>query len=66
MAFQLKRGMPDSGMYVDFLERLLIGRKKMLYLICDEGSIQGATKVRAFARTQGDRLRLFFLPPTTH
>ncbi len=64
MVFRLNRGRPDSGMAVDFLERLLMGRNKGLCLICNEDSILGAGRVRAFARTQGERLQLFYLPPT--
>jgi len=64
MRFMIKeKGGVGASVFIEFLKRLLVGAKRPIFLIVDNGSAHRAKKTKAFVETLGGKLRLFFLPP---
>src|ERR1035437_6672245 len=64
MRFMIKQqGGVNAAVFIEFLKRLLVGAKRPIFLIVDNGSAHRAKKTKAFVETLGDKLKLFFLPP---
>jgi len=64
MRFMIKeKGGVNADVFIEFLKRLLVGAKRPIYLIVDNGSAHRAKKTRTFVESQNGRLMLFFLPP---
>lgn len=50
-------------MFIEFLKRLIVGAKRVIYLIVDRGPAHVAKKTKAFVESLNGSLRLFYLPP---
>jgi transposase len=64
MRFMIKQtGGVNAAVFIEFLKRLLIGAKRVIFLVVDRGPAHIAKKTRAFVDRLNGRLRLFYLPP---
>jgi len=64
MRFMIKeKGGVNASVFIEFLNRLMIGSKNKIFLIVDRGPAHVAEKTKAFVADLGGRLRLFYLPP---
>jgi len=64
MRFMVKeKGGVNADVFIDFLKRLVVGAKDMIFLIVDRGPAHRAKRTKAFVETISDKLRLFYLPP---
>lgn len=64
MRFMIKeKGGVGASVFIEFLKRLLVGAKRPVFLIVDNGSAHRAKITKAFVETLGGKLKLFFLPP---
>jgi len=64
MRFMIKeKGGVNAGVFIEFLRRLMVGRKRKIFLIVDRGPAHIAKKTKAFVAGLGGALRLFYLPP---
>jgi transposase len=61
--FMLNEGTVTAGVFVEFLQRLLIGMDKPVFLVVDGHPVHKSRVVRDFVEKQNGRLKLFFLPP---
>jgi transposase len=61
--FMVVSGRVNAGRFIAFIKRLLVGARRMVFLIVDGHPVHKARCVRRFAETVKDRFRLFFLPP---
>jgi len=52
-----------TPLFLEFLKRLLHGRRRNIFLIVDGHPSHRSKKVQAYLKTVSNRLRLFFLPP---
>ena len=59
----LEKGSVNADVFIEFLKRLIMGAKRIIYLIVDRGSAHRAKKTMAFVKSLGGKLQLFFLPP---
>src|SRR5450432_12045 len=63
MRFMIKeKGGVNSDVFIEFLNRLLVGAKRPVFLIVDRGPAHISKKTKAFVATLGSRLKLFYLP----
>jgi transposase len=53
----------NSAVFIAFLEHLLIGAKRPVFLMVDGGSAHRSKMTKAFVAAQKGRLRLFYRPP---
>jgi len=53
------KGGVNSGVFIEFLKRLLVGAKRPVFLIVDRGPAHISKKTKAFVATLGSRLKLF-------
>ena len=58
-----EKGGVNSGVFIEFLQRLMVGARQTIFLIVDRGPAHRSKKTRAFVETLGGKLRLFYLPP---
>jgi transposase len=64
MRFMIKeKGGVNSAVFIDFLKRLLVGARRPIFLIVDQGPAHISKTTKAFIATLGTRLKLFYLPP---
>ena len=63
MKFMVIKGRFNAGVFIDFIKRLIEGKKNPVILIVDGHPAHKAKKVKAFLRTISDKFRMFFLPP---
>lgn len=64
MRFMVKdKGGVNADVFIEFLQRLLVGATRTIFLIVDRGPAHRAKKTKAFVATLGGKLRLFYLPP---
>jgi len=56
-------GRVNAEVFIDFLQRLIYGLRRPVYLIVDGHPTHKAVKVRRFLKTVEHRLQIFFLPP---
>ena len=64
MRFMIKeKGGVNSGVFIEFLQRLLVGAQRTIFLIVDRGPAHRSKKTREFVETLGGKLKLFYLPP---
>ena len=61
--FMTVEGRMNAEKFIHFLERLLQGAERPIFLIVDRHPSHRAKKVLQFVRRTSGRLRLFFLPP---
>lgn len=63
MRFMTFKGGMNAGRFIEFLDRLLVGRDRPIFLIVDGHPVHRSKKVREHVESLGGKLRLFFLPP---
>lgn len=63
MHFAVVEGRVTAEVFVEYLRRLIHGRRRPVFLIVDGHPTHKSVMVRKFVETVSDRLRLFFLPP---
>lgn len=63
MHFAVVEGKVTAEVFVEYLRRLIHGRRRPIFLIVDGHPTHKAVMVRRFIETVQDRLRLYFLPP---
>lgn len=63
MRFMVTEGGVNSGVFIKFLKKLIIGAKKKIFLIVDNGPAHISKKTKAYVESISDKLELFFLPP---
>jgi transposase len=61
--FMVHEGTVNAAVFKRFLQRLLIGAQRPIYLVVDGHPTHKAKLVRSFVESTGGRLKLFFLPP---
>lgn len=61
--FAVVEGRVTAEVFVEYLKRLIHGRKHPVFLIVDGHPTHKSVMVRKFVESVGTRLRLFFLPP---
>ena len=62
MRFMLTEERVNNALYLEFLQRLLQGVKKPIFLILDGHPVHRSKAVKEFATSTGGQLRLFYLP----
>jgi len=63
LRFMVVRGGVNAAVFIRFLDRLMIGQRRPVFLIVDGHPSHRAKRVRQHVAALGGRLRLFFLPP---
>jgi transposase len=63
MRFMVVKGRMSAAAFCRFLERLLYGARRPIYLIVDGHPAHRAAQVKRFVAATNGRLRLFCLPP---
>jgi transposase len=63
MRFMMREGSVNAAVFIEFLKRLLVGATQKIILIVDRGSAHVAKKTKAFVKSLGGALRLYYLPP---
>jgi transposase len=63
MRFMVREGGVNSGVFIEFLKRLVSGAKKKIFLIVDGGSAHKSKVTKAFVESISTKLELFILPP---
>ncbi len=64
MRFMVKdKGGVNAAVFIEFLQRLLVGATQPIFLIVDRGPAHRSKKTTAFVETLGSKLKLFYLPP---
>lgn len=61
--FAVVEGRVTAEVFVEYLRRLIRGRRKPVFLIVDGHPTHKSVMVRKFVESVAGRLRLFFLPP---
>jgi len=61
--FMLVEGTVNAETFKRFLERLIVGHTKKIFLIVDGHPTHKAKLVKSFVEQHSDRIELFFLPP---
>jgi transposase len=61
--FAVVAGRVTAEVFVEYLKRLIHGRRRPVFLIVDGHPTHKAAMVRTFVESISPRLRLFFLPP---
>jgi transposase len=63
LRFMCREGRLTASTFIEFLERLLINQHAPIFLVVDGHPVHRSVAVKRFVAEQGDRLRLFHLPP---
>lgn len=63
MRFMVTTKSVNADVFVEFLKRLMKNAKTPIYLIVDGHPTHRARKTTKYVESQGDKLKLFFLPP---
>lgn len=63
LRFMLVDGTVDATVFCTFLNRLMKGRRRPVFLILDNASIHRSATVKEHVQSFKGKLRLFFLPP---
>lgn len=61
--FMTVEGTVNGAVFCQFLERLIVGQTRKVFLIVDGHPSHKAKVVKSFVEARADRLELFFLPP---
>lgn len=62
MSYSIKDGTINGGRYIEFLEELILNRKRPLILFVDHATFHHSKLVRDYVGAHRDQLRIFFLP----
>ena len=57
------RGRVNAVEFIDFMERLIHGVERKVFLLVDGHPVHKARKVKRFVESHNERLQLFYLPP---
>lgn len=63
LRFMVVRGGVGARVFIEFLKRLMQGRRRAVFLIVDGHPAHRSKSVRSHVDSLGGRLKLFFLPP---
>lgn len=63
MRFMVVEGGVNSKVFIQFLKRLMIGMKRKIFLIVDNGSSHKSKETKKFLASHKDSLEIFYLPP---
>lgn len=63
MRFMTLKGRMTADRFIEFLNRLMKGAKRPIFVIVDGHPTHRAVKVKKFVAATNGKLRLFFLPP---
>ena len=63
MRFMVVDGGVNSGVFIQFLKRLISGAKRKIFLIVDNGSARKSKKTKEFIASISDKLEIFYLSP---
>lgn len=63
LRFMVVRGGVGAGVFIEFLKRLVHGRRRPIFLIVDGHPSHRSRKVKAHVESLQGRIRLFSLPP---
>ena len=64
MRFMIKeKGGVNAEVFIEFLNRLMVGVKNKIFLIVDRGPAHIAKKTKEFVASLDGALQLFYLPP---
>jgi transposase len=63
LRFMLAEGCVDAATFCTFLDRLMKGRRRPIFLILDNASIHRSKVVKEHVASYEGKLRLYFLPP---
>ena len=58
-----EKGGVNSDVFIEFLERLMVGAKRKIFLVLDRGPAHISKKTKAFVATLKGKLQIFYLPP---
>jgi transposase len=62
MEYEITQGHIDSETYIDFLDKVLSGRRRPLIVLVDRVAFHHSKKVRAYVRENRAKIRVYFLP----
>ena len=62
MSYSIKDGTINGERYIEFLDELIINRKRPLILFVDHATFHHSKLVRDYVRAHRSQLRIFFLP----
>jgi transposase len=65
MSYSIKDGTINGERYIEFLEELILNRKRPLILFVDHATFHHSKRVRDYVRAHRGQLRIFFLPKRT-
>lgn len=63
LAFDIEEKSINGKRYIEFLEKLLVGRTRPLIVIVDNATFHRSKEVREFVRGHRHQIRIFFFPP---
>jgi transposase len=63
MRFMVREGGVNSGVFIEFLKRLIVGAKRKIFLIVDGGTAHKSKATKAFVESVKSKLEIFILPP---
>jgi transposase len=63
MRFMVHEGSVTADVFVEFLQRLMLGAKQPVILVVDGHPVHKAAKVKRYVEQQERRLKLVYLPP---
>jgi len=63
LRFMVVRGGVGARVFIEFLKRLMQGRRRPAFLIVDGHPAHRSKSVRSYVDSLGGKLKLFFLPP---
>jgi transposase len=63
LRFMGVRGRVNAAVFIEFLQRLIDGEERPVFLVVDGHPVHKANRVQKFVASTQGRLRLYFLPP---
>ena len=63
LTFEVTTEKMDSSRFIQFLEKVLSKRTRLLVLMVDNASYHTSNEVKEFIEKHKDKIRLFFMPP---
>ena len=63
LRFMVVRGSVGARVFIEFLKRLMYGRRRAVFLIVDGHPSHRSKSARSYVASLGGKLKLFFLPP---
>ena len=63
LRFMVVRGGVGAGVFIDFLNKLMHGRRRAVFLVVDGHPAHRSKSVSHYVESLGGKLKLFYLPP---